>query len=369
MGIGSTDEIAMTGMASTERDGSRTAPAPFLRNSWYVAGYASELEQGRLLARTFLGEPVVMFRTAAGELAAVQDRCPHRFAPLSKGRLEGEGVRCIYHGLAFDRSGKCFDNPHGPAGALAVKAYPLAERAGLLWVWMGTQDEADESRIPTFDHLDPAADHVRTGYLHGCAHYELMSDNILDLSHIEFLHPMIGTSAVRQAKVKVEQLDDHVVVQRAMRNETLPANLAHVYRTGPRPVNRTLQVTWLAPANLILDVAIETADDGEPWSSGSQSLHLFTPETERSTHYFYVASLERDKADAETADRFADALGHVFATEDKPIIDAQAANIGFGDFETLKPALLAIDKGPVLARRRLKQLIEAERAAQRGEDR
>lgn len=353
----------MTRPTPAECDPLNTAQGVFLRNSWYVAGYPDELNDDRLLARKFLGEPVVLFRTAAGELAAVQDRCPHRFAPLSIGRLEGDQVRCIYHGLAFNRMGRCVDNPHGPTGALAVKSYPLAERQGLLWIWMGDADCADEAAIPAFDQLDPVTGHVRKGYLHGSAHYELMSDNILDLSHIEFLHPMLGTSAVRKAKLKVEQPGDRVVVRRMMEAETLPPNLGHVYRTGDRPVDRTLEVTWTAPANLILKVAVETRDAEPGWASGSQSLHLFTPETDRSTHYFYVSSIARDKADTETADQFAAALARVFATEDKPIIDAQAANIGDADFETLRPALMAIDKGPVLARRRLKQLIAQEHLA------
>ncbi len=336
---------------------------PFLRNSWYVAGYSSELIEGRLLSRTLLNERLVMFRTSEGEPAAIQDRCPHRFAPLSMGSVEGDRVRCVYHGLAFNRVGKCVDNPHGPIGALAIRSFPILERQGLLWVWMGDVECANSEQVPRFDQLDPSTDHVRHGYIHGNAHYELMSDNILDLSHIEFLHPMLGTPAVRAAKVTVEQRGDRIVVRRKIENETLPPNLAATYRTAARPVNRTLEVTWTAPANLILKVAIETEDAGPKWSSGSQSLHLFTPETEGSTHYFYVSSIARDKADSDTADRFATALAHVFAHEDKPIIDAQAANIGDADFEALKPALMAIDKGPALARRRLKQLIAEEKAA------
>lgn len=349
-------------VVGTFRDGKKMQ-TPFLRNSWYVAGYGSELTEGRLLSRTLLGERIVMFRASEGEPAAIQDRCPHRFAPLSMGSVEGDTVRCVYHGLAFNRVGKCVDNPHGPIGALAVKSFPILERQGLLWIWMGDVDRANAEQVPQFEQLDPATDHVRHGYIHGNARYELMSDNILDLSHIEFLHPMLGTPTVRAAKVTVEQPGDRVVVRRKIENEILPPNLAATYRTGARPVNRTLEVTWIAPANLILKVAVATLDDGPAWSSGSQSLHLFTPETEASTHYFYVSSIAREKADADIANRFATALAHVFAQEDKPIIDAQAANIGDADFEALKPALMAIDKGPVLARRRLKQLIAEEHTA------
>jgi vanillate O-demethylase monooxygenase subunit len=345
----------MPSQTNTERPSGK-----FLRNAWYVAGFSHELKQKPLLARTILSQPVLLYRDESGELAAIGNRCPHRFAPLSMGRLVGDQVRCIYHGLGFDRSGKCVHNPHGPTGSIAVPAFPLAERDGIVWIWMGEAALADLSTVPRFDRLDTAGYHVDYGYLHGSAHYELMSDNILDLSHIEFLHPALGTEAVSKAKVLVEQQPDRIVVTRRMRDEVLHPGLGGVYRTGTRPVNRTMTVSWAAPANLTLWVDVETIDDGQPWQSGSQSLHLFTPETDSSTHYFYVASLDREKADEATAESFFNALQRVFTTEDKPIIDAQAELIGHSDIMELKPALLPIDKANVFARRRLSKMIAQE---------
>lgn len=332
----------------------------FLRNIWYVAGYSRELDENNRLTRRLLGEAIFIFRTGDGWLCALRNRCPHRFAPLSMGRLEGDAVRCAYHGLAFDGSGSCSHNPHGPKGALSVRAYPIVEQDGLLWIWMGAPDQADRATIPDFGRLDPQQFHVRSGYLHGQAPYELMSDNILDLSHIEFLHPLLGTPEVSQAKVEVRQEEGQVIVRRHMRGEVLPAGLAQVYRTGARAVDRMLEVVWHPPASMVLTVSVATSDGGPDWQSGSQTLHIFTPETSGTTHYFYVASLARDKAGEEAADGFFAALELVFTTEDKPMIDAQAAEIGEEEFEDLRPALLPIDKGPVLARRRLKQMIEAE---------
>jgi phenylpropionate dioxygenase-like ring-hydroxylating dioxygenase large terminal subunit len=73
----------------------------FLRNSWYVAGWAHQIPTGEIVARTILGEPIVLYRTASGAVSALEDRCCHRFAPLSRGRLEGDDIRCMYHGLKF----------------------------------------------------------------------------------------------------------------------------------------------------------------------------------------------------------------------------------------------------------------------------
>src|SRR5580704_15135824 len=113
----------------------------YLRNAWYVAATVDELASARLLARTLLNEPIVFFRDAkTGTVAALEDRCCHRGAPLSAGEIEERGLMCGYHGLVFDRNGRCVDMPgsHGriPANA-RVRSYPVAERAGFLWIWMG----------------------------------------------------------------------------------------------------------------------------------------------------------------------------------------------------------------------------------------
>jgi vanillate O-demethylase monooxygenase subunit len=332
----------------------------WLRNAWYAAGFDKELDDLPLIGRQILGEPVLLYRAPDGSACAIGNRCPHRFAPLHRGRLVEGPVRCGYHGLGFDRTGKCVHNPHGPAGALAVPAYPLVERSGLLWIWMGDRDLADPSNIPSFDCLDTSRFHVGYGYLYGAANYELMSDNILDLSHIEFLHPALGTEQVSRAKVETRTDGDSVVTSRRMIDEILPQNLARVYATGDRLVNRTMEVSWQAPATMLLSVNIETADEGEPWRTGSQSLHMFTPETERSTHYFYTGSLPRAKASAEVHQAFLAALGRAFVNEDKAMIDAQQAMIGALDIMELKPALLPIDRAAILARRTLRRLIATE---------
>ena len=77
----------------------------FLRNCWYVAAWAAEVGAAPL-ARTICGAPVALFRTGSGEAVALEDRCCHRNLPLSMGRVEGEALRCGYHGLLFDRDGR-----------------------------------------------------------------------------------------------------------------------------------------------------------------------------------------------------------------------------------------------------------------------
>lgn len=328
-----------------------------IRNAWYVAGFSEEVADGEMLARRILGTHLLFLRTSDGTLAALVDRCPHRFAPLSLGIFDGETVTCGYHGLAFGANGTCTHNPHGPIAGLRVQSLPFREQDGLLWVWPGDPALSDTAAPPRY-MLDETIAHVRHGYIHGNADYRLMVDNILDLSHIEFLHPALGTPEVRRASVDVAQEGDAIKVTRAMKGEQLGDGLAYVYGTGQQQVNRTMTVEWSAPSNLVLTVEIER----EQGRTGSQSLHLFTPESGQSTHYFYTASMLRQDATQDQFDAFAAALSRVFTTEDKPMIDAQQERIGEQDIVAMKPAMLRIDKAAVLARRKMEQLaaLEAE---------
>lgn len=342
-----------------------TAPA-FLQDAWYVAGFGSELGSGALVDRVILARPIVLYRDADGVAAAIGNRCPHRFAPLSKGKLAGSVVTCGYHGLGFDRTGQCVRNPHSAAQtiqSLSVPAYVVRETDGLLWIWMGQPDRADATKIPAFECLDTTRFHVGFGYLYGKANYELMSDNILDLSHIEFLHPALGTEAVSRAKVEVEVHDTTLTTTRLMLAEQLPPRLARIYQTGGALVNRRMSVTWQAPATMLLKVEIEPVEEREQWSQGSQTLHIFTPETATSTHYFYVGAMNREHSTEALTSEFLSALGTAFVNEDKAMIDAQQAMIGQHDIMDLKPSLLPIDKAAIMARRILSRMIEQPGAA------
>src|SRR5438105_1783594 len=153
----------------------------YLRNAWYVAALADEVQSGVLFHRTLLGDSVLMYRKQNGEAVAMRDRCPHRFAPLHKGKLIGDIVQCGDHGLQFDCSGSCVRNPHGDQSipkAAVVQTYPFEERYGFLWIWMGDPDIGDKDLIPDYSFLDGAlSTSIGYGYLHVPAHYEVVSDN------------------------------------------------------------------------------------------------------------------------------------------------------------------------------------------------
>ena len=167
----------------------------FLKNCWYVAAHPSEVGR-EPLARTILNEKLMMYRGEDGRGHALGNVCPHRFAFLSKGKLVGDVIECPYHGLRFDTTGACVHNPHGdgtiPPHA-RVKSYPFVERHGLFWIWMGNVARADPEIIPDFSALVQDGFAPVHGYLQIQANYQLLVDNLMDLTHIEFLHTALST--------------------------------------------------------------------------------------------------------------------------------------------------------------------------------
>lgn len=340
----------------------------YLRNAWYIAAWANELEPGKLLARTLLDEPLVFFRDAAGQPHALIDRCPHRFAPLSMGKLcdGGTSLQCQYHGLRFDASGTCVHNPHGDGRipqAARVRSFPVVERWSALWIWMGDPERADAASIPDYSFNDPEQWAVGVGRMTVDAPYELETDNILDLSHIEFMHPLFSSDAVRRAKVECEVEGDTVWCKRFMSDDREPPDfIREVFHVPSGPVDRWLNVRWNAPANMVLYAGGVAA--GSPAEQGvlSQQAHCFTPESSQRTHYFYSISFPRVMGPLaeELATQSIVALTGPFEREDKPIIEAVARRMGGADLWSLKPVLLAGDAAAVRARRILQGLIEKE---------
>ena len=340
---------------------------PFLRNAWYVAAWDDEVAPDTLFHRRILGQTVLIARGTDGTAHALRDRCPHRFAPLHLGKLEGERIECPYHGLQFDLAGGCAHNPHGdgaiPPGAV-VRSYPLALRQMLLWIWMGDPAKADEALIPAFDGLDPARFAINRGYMHTPANYEYMTDNIMDLGHIEFLHQgLLGSEAVRRAEVDVRQEGQVVHSNRLTRDEILPPTLDAVYETGGRPVDRWLDVCWHAPANMQLTVGVAPAGAPERQGLATPGVHLMTPETDDTTHYFWSNARDFRRDDTVLHEQLEQGLRYAFEHQDKPMIEAQRDAIEGEDFWEMKPVILAGDAGAVRARRILRKLIREEQAA------
>lgn len=340
----------------------------FLRNAWYVAAWDDEIGSEGLFHRRILDEPVLILRDAEGILSALRDRCPHRFAPLHRGKRYGDVVECAYHGLRFGTDGQCVLNPHGNGASahnLRVQNYPLFVKDMLVWIWMGDPARADVLDIPDFPGLDPDKYAINKGYMHTPANYELMTDNIMDLGHIEFLHEgLLGSEAVRRGETEVRQEGKTVFSNRLVRNEILPPALEALFESDGQPVDRWLDVRWHAPANMHLTVGVTAAGAVARIGRETLGVHLMTPETEATTHYFWSNARDFRRDDDELHRALEEGLRFAFEHQDKPMIEAVSDNMNGEDFWDLKPMILACDAGGIRARRLLRKMIGEEQQAE-----
>ena len=330
----------------------------FLRNYWYVAAAAEEL--GRtLLQRWLLNEPVVLFRTEAGDAIALHDRCPHRSLPLSKGELIGDQIRCGYHGMTFDASGRCVAIPgytKAPDG-VCVRQYPLVERWGWLWIWMGDEADADDALIPDCHWVAEPDWTPCQGYIRMDAHVQLVVDNLLDLSHESFVHRnTIGNEAVAEAPIKTETKDGEVVVSRLMKNCPAPPLFAKV-RNYTDNIDRHQYVHFTPPAFVNIDVraypaGTEDEDRGLVW----RVLNALTPETETSTHYFWNVPRHFAPEDEITA-ILRKAVDDTFG-EDNAVLSAQQEMLSHQpEYQQVN---IRADAGGIQARRMVESLLQSE---------
>lgn len=270
----------------------------FLRNTWYVAAWSHEIGRASPLARTITDTPLVFFRDIAGRPVALRDRCCHRAAPLSKGRLEGDHIRCMYHGLLFDTTGKCVEIPSQDfiPPAAKVRAYPVIERFNWVWVWMGEADKADASLIPDTHYLDDPAWRGTPGYLHYDANYLLITDNLLDFSHLSFVHETTlgGSAKYAGLRPKVTRNDHSVRVERWLLDDE-PAPFLQGLKSFSGNVDRWNIYEVVLPGVMLMDSGSATTGTGAPQGKRVDAAQFFgcqavTPETARTSHYFFQQS-------------------------------------------------------------------------------
>ncbi len=339
----------------------------YLRNCWYMASWSADIPAAGVLARTLLDEPVVLLRGEDGMVLALADQCPHRFAPLSMGQVRGNGIACAYHGLAFGAGGACIANPHGPiTRAMAVRAYPVAEAHRAIWVWMGDPALADPALVRDLGFMDAAPDTAfSAGYLRGSANYQLFVDNVLDLTHTDTLHPStLGGGAITRTRATVGEEAGIVSIKWNCVNEVPPPLLAQRLPPGVDRVDSWVEVAWSAPGVMSLVSGAVPVGQPRAGAPNSTNVHILTPETATTCHYFFAATRDFKLDDAALNDATAKIRHQIFSTEDEPMIQGQQARMRDREFWSMRPILLRTDEGAVRVRRRMEALIAAEAAAQ-----
>ena len=336
----------------------------FLKNCWYIAAESRELD-GAPFGRILLNEPVVIYRRQNGTPVALEDRCCHRRVPLHKGKIVGDAVECGYHGFTFDASGACVRIPgqERVPPNLGVRAYPVCERHNYIWIWMGEKERADPALIPDFSYNDDPNWAAVGACLHVDADYLLLVENLIDLSHVAFVHAStIGSTEDTNPSLKNERGDDFVRVTREAPGIACPPSMRSL---GFAPVVDQKKIITFTPAsNIWIDIptrdAVPVAGRNEPMQRRVMILNAITPETERSCHYFWVNARDFDLDSAERSAFFLKNVTFAF-NEDKDMLEAQQKNI---EIDPAAPTVnVNADWGGVQATRMIERLIAAEAAA------
>lgn len=334
-----------------------TVQSPFLHNVWYMAAWGHEVGEA-LLRRQLLGEPVLLYRKEDGAITALVDRCPHRFAPLSLGTREGDAVRCPYHGLVFDAGGRCVHNPFSdqiPAAA-RLQAFPVIERDGIVWFWPGDPTLADDSAVPDFGAIRTEGNAPVTGLMPLAANYEYGTDNLMDLSHIEFVHSgsFAGRGVIFAGEHNLIAEGDRLRSNWRMPNVAAPPHTFGHY--DPAMVtDHWLEMRWDAPAAMLLEIGACPAGGKRESGVIVWQAHILTPETENTTHYFWATSRTGPPSEQGDAMLFG-MMSQAFGDEDKPVIEAAYANLSGRGFWDLKPLSLGVDSGGTRARRVIEKM-------------
>jgi len=341
-----------------------TLPAP--RNAWYVCAFSHEVDE-KPMSRRILGDRIVFYRTEAGDPVALSDYCPHRAVALSHGkRVAGDRIQCVYHGIEFGPDGICRKVPSQNAvpRRMATRAYPLAERWRWIWIWMGDPSLADPDLIP---------DHSMFGLgesdgFHKVARfrmdiggsYQLLHENLLDVSHISFLHEgMFDTGAIAQTPATTE-VEGNVITMTRRLDETARGNYARIFglEDGIRVRRQLIAKTYIPALNVNTNV-FEFPDEPSRPAYIRHAPFAITPETDRSCHYFAASAGNYGEAatgaalDAQNQD-----VWNIFLTDKLAIESIQESYDEMG--AAAPDASVKADDAAVRFRRMIMQMVREE---------
>jgi vanillate O-demethylase monooxygenase subunit len=334
------------------------------RNHWYVAAFSSEVQNGSLLHRRFLDVPVVLYRTPAGEAVALYDRCPHRGLPLSMGKQVEDRIQCGYHGMEFGPDGRCTHIPSQPGarGTMSVMGFRLVEKWQWLWIWMGDQALADPDLVPDHDWLGltrPGYTAVPFFMMEMGANYSYIHDNLLDTTHLTYVHPgILDDGEMANAKYWTKETDKIVSLGREIPGLKFRGPVAKFFRVEEgKTYNRTLVTETFVPSISIGKQSLQDAADPEAAPIEFYALNAMTPASASSTYVFHAVANSYDphwqQADFDK--------GRLILSQDKVAMEAMQRRFE-ADGDTEERSIKS-DHAGVVCRRMITALIERERGS------
>ena len=344
----------------------RSAPiAP--RNAWYVAAFLHEVGRDPM-ERWILGEPVALYRTRDGRPVALDGRCPHHYFPLGKSPVRDDNVVCGYHGMTFAPDGTAVDMPTigKPPAACNIHSYPVEERWQLLWIWPGDPAKADPALIPDLGDWridDPEFGVKPLFYREIPARYQLLHDNLLDLSHLEFLHAgTIGTPGISGTREERWVEGNRLTTRRLVENIPVPERLSSRVHGHDGRIDREFSLTFLCPSVYAGSEEFRDAETGRSFGSAI-FFHVITPARADAMHYFFVRGRNFALPQAEEAAAIA-LLERTIREDVEAAVEVErmmSMSVNLPD-----EVLLSSDKTLHLGRRMLADMIRAEQAEDTG---
>ena len=342
----------------------------FPTNAWYVACTPNEIDDGPL-GRQICGQRIVFFRGPESRVAAVEDWCPHRGAPLSLGRVVEGRLVCGYHGLEMGADGKPVAMPlQRVRGFPPIRTFPVVERHGFVWVWPGDSAQADPATV----HHCAWAGHPEWAYGGGLYHvkcdYRLMIDNLMDLTHETYVHAgSIGQKEIDEAPPATTTDGDEVVTRRLMENVMPPPFWRMALRgnhlADDVPVDRWQICRFTPPSHVMIEVGVAHAGNGgydaDPkYKASSIVVDFLTPESATSMWYFWGMARNFNPTDKALTASIREGQGRIFA-EDLQMLESQQRNLLAHPERTLLK--LNIDAGGVQSRRVLERIVAQEQVS------
>jgi len=344
-------------------------------NAWYVAAWDHEVTRTPM-PRRVANRPLALYRTEDGRAVALADACWHRLAPLSMGKTTGrDGIQCPYHGIVYNSAGRCVSMPAQETvnPSATVPSFPVVERHRYVWVWLGDPMLADPDLVPDMPQMDSAEWAGDGETIHAACNYQLILDNLMDLTHEEFVHSSsIGQEELSESEFETSRDGNRVTVSRWMFNIDAPPfwlkNMRDRFPGFEGKVDRWQIIHFEAPSTIRIDVGVAKAGTGAASGDRSQGvngyvMNTITPETDRSSHYFW-AFMRNYRLDSQLiTTQLRNGVHGVFG-EDEEMLKAQQEAIDANtDHEFYS---LNIDAGGMWVRRILEGMLAAEgRAAER----
>ena len=330
-------------------------------NCWYVAGFSNELDSG-FVARTLVNQRVIIWRDGSGKAVALQDRCAHRLVPLSTGKIVDGQIECGYHGLRFNGTGACTFVPGQDTlpKSGGVKSFPIAERHALLWFWPGAAELADESLVPDLHWMECDGWDVASGYAHFNCDYRLINDNLLDLSHETYIHKhTIGNDSVADSPVVSKVIDGCIVrAHREMPNIDPPPFFSMLLGRDGK-INRWQVAIYTPPGINMTEAGFYPVGTARSNAFVHRPMHLITPETENTSHYFWGVARNFRLNDPEVTANMQKSVAHTFS-EDKALLELQHASLQAEGMPQIPQMAVNVDVAPVQGRRLLSAMIKRE---------